>query len=99
MITVMLSVLVIWFVCSFFDSASDKLSGATKMSFESLCKESNVITITSWIGGSHATNENGKRIRVERAFPNLIAKAAKYGLYPTTCDADGGMMTLVKKAA
>ena len=99
MIEVILAIGVIWFVCSLFDSAVDSASGATEKSFDSLCEESNVITITSWIGGTHATNETGTRIRVERGFPNLIATAAKYGLYPTTCDIDGGMMTLVKKTA
>jgi hypothetical protein len=98
MIGVILTIGIIWFVCSLIDSASDSVSGATKTSFESLCEQSNVITITSWIGGTHATNESGTRIRVERGFPNLIARAAKYGLYPTTCDMQGGMMTLVKKS-
>lgn len=98
MISLLITIGIIWFVCSLFDSASDSISGATSTSFDSLCQESSVITITSWIGGTHATNENSKRIRVERGFPNLIAVAAKYGLYPTTCDMDGGLMTLVKKS-
>ena len=98
MIAVLLAIGIIWFVCSLIDSASDTISGATEKSFDSLCEESNVITITSWIGGTHATNESGTRIRVEPGFPTLIATAAKYGLYPTTCDVEGGMMTLVKKS-
>jgi hypothetical protein len=98
MFSVLIAIGLIWFVCTLIDSASDSTIGATKVSFDSLCKESKVITITSWIGGTHATNESGKRIRVERGFPNLISTAAKYGLYPTTCDVDGGMMTLVKNS-
>jgi hypothetical protein len=99
MFTIILAIGIIWFVCSLIDSAVDTASGATDTSFDDLCKESSVITITSWIGGTHATSESGKRIRVENGFPNLISTASKYGLYPTTCDVEGGMMTLVKKAA
>ena len=97
MIALIITIGIIWFVCSLFDSAVDTASGATDTSFDELCEKSNVITITSWIGGTHATNEFGTRIRVEPGFPTLISAAAKYGLYPTTCDVDGGMMTLVKK--
>ena len=98
MVTVLITIGVIWFLCSLFNSASDAIDGTdTKTTFEELCKVSTVITVTSWLGGAHATNEHGKRISVPQGFPPLISAAAKYGLYPTTCDVDGGMMTLVKK--
>lgn len=96
MLGIGLVVLIIYWVCSGIDSAVDSID-SPNITFEEMCKTSSVITVTSWIGGTHATDEAGNRIRVERGFPNLISIAAKFGLYPTACDVDGGMMTLVKK--
>ena len=75
----------------------NKEIGGNYSAFAELCKVSTVITVTSWIGGAHATSDNGKRISVPQGFPSLISIAANYGLYPTTCDVAGGMLTLVKK--
>ena len=78
---------------------SDKLEGVDmETTFDEMCQTANVITVTAWLNESHATDDKGKKIRVPCGFPNLISTAARYGLYPTTCDLDG-ILTLVKKAA
>ena len=76
---------------------ADKLEGVdTKTSFEEMCQTANVITVTYYLNDTHATDDKGKKIRVPCGLPNLISTAARYGLYPTTCDLDG-LLTLVKR--
>jgi hypothetical protein len=84
---------------------SDKLEGVkTDVTFEEFCQISKVITVRSEMGETHATNDNGTKIRIPcYAFEELISQAARYNLYPTTCESQtlfkDGILTLVKKAA
>ena len=94
-VVIFLIVFVVYVVSSSIDSSIDS-ANKVDITFEKMCETSNVITITSWIGGTHATDENGNTIRVERSFPSLISKSSRYGLYPSAIDSEGGMMTLVK---
>ena len=82
-----------WIILSRFIN-SDYTPPAPLMTFEQMCETSSVITLTWCVTEGHATNDNGYRILTREAWPELIAKASKYGLYPTTNN--GNMMTLVK---
>jgi len=69
-------------------------SDCVSMTFEEMCETSSVITLTWGVFEGHATNDNGERIVIKESYPELIAKASKYGLYPST-NSDI-MVTLVK---
>ena len=84
---------ILWPILSKFID-SDYTPPAPLMTFEQMCETSSVITLTWCVTEGHATNDNGYRILTREAWPELIAKASKYGLYPTTNN--GNMMTLVK---
>lgn len=66
----------------------------TEISFDELCENSSVITLTWGTLQGHATGDNGNRIIITDPFPTCIARAAKYGFIPTTHE--DNMVTLVK---
>ena len=70
-------------------------SDCVSMTFEQMCETSSVITLTWGVFEGHATNDSGERIVVKEPYPQLIAKASKYGLYPSTNSET--MFTLTKK--
>ena len=70
-------------------------SDCVSMTFEQMCETSSVITLTWGLFEGHATNDSGERIVVKEPYPQLIAKASKYGLYPSTNSET--MFTLTKK--
>ena len=70
-------------------------SDCVSMTFEQMCETSSVITLTWGVFEGHATNDSGERIVVKESYPQLIAKASKYGLYPSTNSET--MVTLTKK--
>lgn len=71
-------------------------SDCVSMTFEQMCETSSVITLTWGVfDEGHATNDSGERIVVKEPYPQLIAKASKYGLYPSTNSET--MVTLTKK--
>ena len=70
-------------------------SDCVSMTFEQMCETSSVITLTWGVFEGHATNDSGERIVVKEPYPQLIAKASKYGLYPSTNSET--MLTLTKK--
>ena len=70
-------------------------SDCVSMTFEQMCETSSVITLTWGLFEGHATNDSGERIVVKEPYPQLIAKASKYGLYPSTNSET--MVTLTKK--
>ena len=70
-------------------------SDCVSMTFEQMCETSSVITLTWGVFEGHATNDSGERIVVKESYPQLIAKASKYGLYPSTNSET--MFTLTKK--
>ena len=70
-------------------------SDCVSMTFEQMCETSSVITLTWGLFEGHATNDSGERIVVKESYPQLIAKASKYGLSPTTNSET--MFTLTKK--
>ena len=70
-------------------------SDCVSMTFEQMCETSSVITLTWGVFEGHATNDSGERIVVKEPYPQLIAKASKYGLYPSTNSET--MVTLTKK--
>ena len=84
---------ILWPILSKFID-SDYVPSVPVMTFEQMCETSSVITLTWCVTEGHATNDKGYRILTREAWPELIAKASKYGLYPTTNN--GNMMTLVK---
>lgn len=63
------------------------------MTFEDLCKESTVITLTWGTLQGYATGDRNKVI-ITDSFPQCIAKASRYGFKPTT--SKNNMVTLVK---
>ena len=70
-------------------------SDCVSMTSEQMCETSSVITLTWGLFEGHATNDSGERIVVKEPYPQLIAKASKYGLYPSTNSET--MFTLTKK--
>ena len=70
-------------------------SDCVSMTFEQMCETSSVITLTWGVFEGHATNDSGERIVVKEPYPQLSAKASKYGLYPSTNSET--MFTLTKK--
>ena len=70
-------------------------SDCVSMTFEQMCETSSVITLTWGVFEGHATSDSGERIVVKETYPQLIAKASKYGLYPSTNSET--MFTLTKK--
>ena len=70
-------------------------SDCVSMTFEQMCETSSIITLTWGVFEGHATNDSGERIVVKEPYPQLIAKASKYGLYPSTNSET--MFTLTKK--